>query len=176
MAVDLSGRNPNINDNVVIKEPVRVSLDATGKPCGLAEFKDDEVVQVEDGGTGADTPEGARKNLEVFSETEITDLIVHNVVYTDEDYTAKDYEKVVVDTSGATLTTGQVDSTITLPAPVADNEIVEVFDGAGNAQNRPIKVVPSGGKTINGDTEFIIDVNNADVTFIYKNGQWRATI
>jgi len=172
MAVNLSHRDPNINANVLIKEPLRVNTDISGKPCGLAEFKEDEVVQVEDGGTGADTPEGARKNLEVFSETEITDLIVHNIVYTTSDYVAEDYQQVIVDTAGAKLSSGEVHATITLPTPLDDREVVVVTDGALNAQDRPIKVIAD--KPINGDNEFIIDVNGANVIFRYFNNEWRA--
>jgi hypothetical protein len=176
MAVNLKHRNPDINKNVVVKEPVRVNLDATGKPCGLAEFKEDEVVQIEDGGTGADTAEGARKNLEVFSEMEITDKIVHNIVSTETDFEAEDYQQVIVKTEGATLQTGQFQCTVTLPEPLDDREVVVVADGSGNAQNRPIRVVAKAGKSIEGDTECIININNARVVFTYTDNEWRVSL
>ena len=165
MAVDTSGRTPNINVGVLRKYPIRSNYDATGTVCGLAEFKPIEAVAIEDGGTGATTAEGARLNLEVFSETEVTDLIVHNIVHKDADYTAKDYEQVIVDTTAGAIT-------VTLPTTPTDREVVVVQDGANNAQNNPI-TVNGNGETVLGVTDFIIDENSARYVFTYHTGEWR---
>jgi len=72
--------------------------------------------------------------------------------------------------------TSNNDIIISLPSSTARNMIpgqrVTIADGSNNARNKPIKVVPGGLSRIDGETEFWINTNSDNVSFIWDSANW----
>ena len=88
------------------------------------------------------------------------------------DYSAKNNELIVCDTSGATLSSGATAYTVTLPGSPEDGDVIRLMDGSGNAQNRPI-LVDRNGNNIDGDTDNLTcDANYFDVKLVFDTDNW----
>lgn len=74
-------------------------------------------------------------------------------------------------TAGTTLAVGSVNYTITLDMN-DDGSRVVVRDKDLNASKRPIKVNTVAGYTINGLTDYTLDVNGFEVDFILDGTKW----
>tara|TARA_B100001964_G_C14236954_1_gene602942 strand:+ start:128 stop:754 length:627 start_codon:yes stop_codon:yes gene_type:complete len=67
----------------------------------------------------------------------------------------------IVDTSSAI--------TLTFPASGTLGELIKVIDGTGNANSNNISLDPNGGKIQGVATNFLMDYNEAGMTFVYYN-------
>ena len=76
--------------------------------------------------------------------------------------TAKTNKGYMVDTSGGS-------KTITLPASPKINDKVGIKDFKKNSENNPITVSRNGQKIEGEDYDFVINVNNQGVTFVYSD-------
>jgi hypothetical protein len=111
-----------------------------------------------------------------------------NFLWIEPTMTPTTYSAVVSSTTsvtGSAYTAGDLDFyigvnapnpvTVTLPVnPVAGREIIVKDESghAGDGVHRRITVVGANGATIDNDTSAIINLNNAGLRFIYRDG-WR---
>jgi hypothetical protein len=86
-----------------------------------------------------------------------------------ESYTASNNDGVFVNTASGLYT-------ITLPSPATLGNKVTIIDLANNAENNNITVNPNGLKIDGASSNFVIDINNAAIEFIYSNNTygWRS--
>ena len=86
-----------------------------------------------------------------------------------ESYTASNNDGVFVNTALGLYT-------ITLPSPATLGNKVTIIDLANNAENNNITVNPNGLKIDGASSNFVIDINNAAIEFIYSNNTygWRS--
>jgi len=88
-------------------------------------------------------------------------------VSVDDDYEAKEGQTILVDTTDKEVK-------ITLPkAPTTYAKIV-IIDDEENFDNNKCTIVPGEDETVLGDDEGLeLDIKNASVTLLYKDGDWR---
>ncbi len=73
------------------------------------------------------------------------------------------------DTKGVTLDKDQTAYTLTLPASPDDNDSIQLMDGYGNAQNRPILISRNGNNIDDTAEDLTLDVNYFDIKLVYSN-------
>jgi hypothetical protein len=85
---------------------------------------------------------------------------------------------VVLDTSGAPLSSGDTKFTVTLPESPTDKTIIRIMDGEANAQDVPVLVSHTSGAStfkINGiEDDLTVDMNNIDFKLVFDapNNNW----
>ena len=101
-----------------------------------------------------------KSELEAFSS--------QNFLIKAESYTANISDTVFVNTASGAYT-------ITLPTSVTLGDNLKIIDLANNAETNNITVDPNGLNIDGASGNFIIDINNAGVEFIYTNNTygWR---
>lgn len=62
--------------------------------------------------------------------------------------------------------------TVTLPLSPVDGDIIKIVDVVGKFGTNALTVSPNG-KTIENDTSLILDVNNANISIMYINNNWK---
>jgi len=85
----------------------------------------------------------------------------------DDDYSAKEGQTILVDTTDKEIT-------ITLPKEPVKYSKVVIMDDKENFDTNKCTVAPGDDETVLGDEDGLeLDVKNASVTLLYKNGDWR---
>jgi hypothetical protein len=80
-------------------------------------------------------------------------------------YTASANQLVKCNTASGTFT-------VTLPLSPVDGDIIKIVDVVGKFGTNALTVSPNG-KTIENDTSLILDVNNANISIMYINNNWK---
>ncbi len=114
------------------------------------------------------------KSGEVYSSSDGVNLVKlggggYTVKNVSADTLLNTEEVISAKTLGTTLLApGVVDYTLTLPLAPVDGDIIQVVDGSGNSQDRPI-LIARNGKTIAGlADDLTCDVNYFDIKLIYR--------
>ena len=115
---------------------------------------------VADGGTGASTAADARANLGVDRSTNAD----FRFVFASSALTVSAFNEVAINASSS--------FTITLPASPNSGDWASFVVVSGDSETNNITVDP-GSNTVNGDSSFVIDVNNAKVDLVYNGTEWR---
>ena len=85
-------------------------------------------------------------------------------IYKTTNYTAVSNDRIIADTSGGTIT-------ITLPATPVLSDMVTILD-AGNANTTPITIDRNGSTIEDSADNFVIDIENVQVEFVYDGTTW----
>ena len=96
-----------------------------------------------------------------YVQARVTDIDPHYVAVSSTPYTASAKERLIIDTSSASIT-------INMPSsPTFGNEI-RIIDGMGTAATNNI-IISSNDKIQGSDSDLIVDVNEAGLGLVYYN-------